>query len=88
MLGYGIYRRALEDSFHLEYIKKELYQDREEIEKNSWFLNFAGIGHYDREKGVIQMAVRKLICLKIMGSQRGKASGRTSGRVALGGRII
>ena len=22
MLGYGIYRRALEDSFHLEYIKK------------------------------------------------------------------
>ena len=33
MLGYGIYRRALEDSFHLEYIKKELYQDREEIEK-------------------------------------------------------
>ena len=30
---YGIYRRALEDSFHLEYIKKELYQDREEIEK-------------------------------------------------------
>ena len=23
MLGYGIYRRALEDSFHLEYIKKE-----------------------------------------------------------------
>lgn len=33
MLGYGIYRRALEDSFHLEYIKNELYQDREEIEK-------------------------------------------------------
>ena len=33
MLGYGIYRRALEDSFHLEYIKKELYQDREEIEE-------------------------------------------------------
>ena len=26
MLGYGIYRRALEDSFHLEYIKKELSQ--------------------------------------------------------------
>lgn len=33
MLGYGIYRRALEDSFHLEYIKKELYQERNEIEK-------------------------------------------------------
>ena len=30
MLGYGIYRRALEDSFHLEYIKKELYQERTE----------------------------------------------------------
>lgn len=27
MLGYGIYRRALEDSFHLEEIKKEVYQD-------------------------------------------------------------
>ena len=26
MLGYGIYRRALEDSFHLEYIKEELYK--------------------------------------------------------------
>ena len=26
MLGYGIYRRALEDCFHLEYIKEELYQ--------------------------------------------------------------
>lgn len=25
MLGYGIYRRALEDSFHLEHIKEELY---------------------------------------------------------------
>lgn len=33
MLGYGIYRRALEDSFHLEYIKEELYQIREEIPK-------------------------------------------------------
>lgn len=30
MLGYGVYRRALEDSFHLEHIKEELYhvQDR------------------------------------------------------------
>ncbi len=43
MLGYGIYRRALEDSFHLEYIKKGNFSDREEIEKTSWFLNFAGI---------------------------------------------
>lgn len=26
ILGYGVYRRALEDSFHLEHIKQELYQ--------------------------------------------------------------
>ena len=34
MLGYGVYRRALEDSFHLEHIKEELYQEkgREEME--------------------------------------------------------
>lgn len=30
MLGYGIYRRALEDSFHLEHIKEELYRERRE----------------------------------------------------------
>lgn len=35
MLGYGVYRRALEDTFHLEYVKKELYQERENSgEKN------------------------------------------------------
>ncbi|MEI3437827.1 MAG: DUF6382 domain-containing protein [Blautia sp.] len=28
MLGYGIYRRALEDSFHLEHIKEELFRKR------------------------------------------------------------
>ena len=32
MLGYGVYRRALEDSFHLEYIKEELYK----VKKLSW----------------------------------------------------
>lgn len=26
MLGYGVYRRALDDSFHLEYIKEEIYR--------------------------------------------------------------
>ncbi len=26
ILGYGVYRRAMEDSFHLEYIKEELYK--------------------------------------------------------------
>lgn len=29
MLGYGVYRRALEDSFHLEHIKEELYRERD-----------------------------------------------------------
>lgn len=28
MLGYGVYRRALEDCFHLEHIKEELYQEK------------------------------------------------------------
>lgn len=36
MLGYGVYRKALEDCFHLEYIKEELYQVREEpVDKKS-----------------------------------------------------
>ena len=50
MLGYGIYRRALEDSFHLEYIKKELYQDRRGNRKNSLVPQFCRNQHYDREK--------------------------------------
>ena len=29
MLGYGIYRRALEETFHLEHIKEELYKRRD-----------------------------------------------------------
>lgn len=33
MLGYGVYRRALEDGFHLEHIKEELFQERKEGEK-------------------------------------------------------
>lgn len=33
ILGYGVYRRALEDSFHLEHIKQELYQVREDKSK-------------------------------------------------------
>lgn len=32
MLGYGIYRRALEDSFHLEHIKEELFCKRSDEE--------------------------------------------------------
>ena len=39
MLGYSVYRRALEDSFHLEYIKEELYKvsngNQEDFEKSS-----------------------------------------------------
>lgn len=31
ILGYGVYRRALEDTFHLEYIKEEIYKGREKI---------------------------------------------------------
>lgn len=31
ILGYGIYRRALEERFHLEYIKEELYQTKEQL---------------------------------------------------------
>ena len=38
MLGYGVYRRALEDSFHLEHIKKELYKVREG--KESDFMDY------------------------------------------------
>ena len=26
ILGYGVYKRAMEDSFHLEHIKEELYK--------------------------------------------------------------
>lgn len=33
MIGYGVYRRALEDIFHLEHIKEELYKVREIEEK-------------------------------------------------------
>ncbi len=35
MLGYGVYRSALEESFHLEHIKKELYQTREEKDEEA-----------------------------------------------------
>lgn len=35
ILGYGVYRRAMEDSFHLEHIKEELYQVREMKEGHS-----------------------------------------------------
>lgn len=35
MLGYSIYRRALEDCFHLEYIKEELYQMQGEVPETS-----------------------------------------------------
>lgn len=33
ILGYGVYRRALEDTFHLEYIKEEIYKGRDGGEK-------------------------------------------------------
>ena len=33
ILGYGVYRRALEDTFHLEYVKEEIYKGRDSGEK-------------------------------------------------------
>lgn len=33
MLGYSVYRRALEDNFHLEHVKEELYQKRDSKEE-------------------------------------------------------
>lgn len=33
ILGYGVYRRALEDTFHLEYVKEEIYKGRDRREK-------------------------------------------------------
>ena len=36
VLGYGVYRRTMENSFHLEHIKEELYRkqnNKEEIKK-------------------------------------------------------
>ena len=63
-LGYGIYRKALEDSFHLEHIKEELYKNREEDpvsdsfsereispeEENPWEDKKAGQEEYAVEK--------------------------------------
>ena len=49
MLGYGIYRRALEDSFHLEHIKQELYQERSETAKTDSAKNAASRQKTDKE---------------------------------------
>ena len=46
MLGYGIYRRALEDSFHLEYIKEELYKICNSDEED--------FSPYEKKKTVVQ----------------------------------
>ncbi|MDC7290639.1 DUF6382 domain-containing protein [Blautia schinkii] len=35
MLGYGVYRRALEDSFHLEHIKEDLYHIQDKTDAQS-----------------------------------------------------
>ncbi len=35
ILGYGVYRRALEDTFHLEYVKEEIYKGRDSRENPS-----------------------------------------------------
>ena len=41
MLGYGIYRRALEDAFIWKHIKQELYQERSETAKTDSAINAA-----------------------------------------------
>ena len=46
MLGYSVYRRALEDSFHLEYIKEELYKICNSEEED--------FSSYEKKKTVIQ----------------------------------
>lgn len=46
MLGYNVYRRALEDSFHLEYIKEELYKICNGDEED--------FSPYEKKKTVIQ----------------------------------
>lgn len=37
ILGYGVYRRALEDTFHLEYVKEEIYKGRDSRENEKLF---------------------------------------------------
>ena len=46
MLGYSVYRRALEDSFHLEYIKEELYKICNSDEED--------FSPYEKKKTVVQ----------------------------------
>ena len=46
MLGYNVYRRALEDSFHLEYIKEELYKICNSDEED--------FSSYEKKKTVLQ----------------------------------
>ena len=50
MLGYGVYRRALEDSFHLEHIKKELYKVREGKESDFMENTEKKTGKRDKKK--------------------------------------
>ena len=49
MLGDSVYRRALEDSFHLEHIKQELYQERSETAKTDSAINAASRQKTDKE---------------------------------------
>lgn len=54
ILGYGVYRRALEDTFHLEYIKEEIYKGRDRrekafVEKEDGFQNFRGIRNEEKK---------------------------------------
>jgi hypothetical protein len=50
MLGYGVYRRALEDSFHLEHIKEELYRAGSDTGKMPEIQQESPIGREETEE--------------------------------------
>lgn len=67
MLGYGVYRRALEEDFHLEHVKEELFQQREtgeerqkiqkkpdRLEKANNFSDERQIGDFPKKEGELE----------------------------------
>ena len=68
--------------------KKELYQDREEIEKTVGSSILQESGTMTEKRCNSDGSEKIDLFENYWGVKRGKASGRTSGRVALGGRII
>ena len=68
MLGYGIYRRALEDSFHLEHIKEELYKTQGKGRENT--------GTTEAERGKISGSMT--------GNRKENIAGNIAGNIARG----